>query len=914
MSEKELLKKLEGGRPFILLAEIGAYLHDLGKARSKFVIEGNSKDHNFTSLFPKDLQDALDKIDINICGEHATIKDFIEKHHSEQEGGIDQRDCEVPLIIRLLYAKWNGYDGIDSGLDKGAREKQDKNYVYVATAFGYEPEENKIEDIDQLEKELYDIVKNSLNNYVKDDDIIKLRRIILKEIKNYYLKILGETRRPANDVTLWDHSYSVATLFKCAVTKNILSSNASFDSLDFSWNILSINMNILGILAKGIKLGDILGYKDKIDNVLDHIKEFVEEEYPVGNEIYRDASGIYFLTPDIDLKAVILNEIKDIEPELMPAIIVKEMPITNLQYKYKFNCTTPQMDIPQNIRDIRRDIEKDKKQILKELLPGARQEALQEISYPTSSDRFFSDKFKEDWNIKEICPICMLRPMQEDSYGCEYCLKRRGSTAKNWIENPMKTIWLDEVSDHNDRVALLVGCFNLDNWLNGSLIRTIALYTNPTTPKNPSPARIRRVWEATQEFIKGSIFTDILNKFSYFEGTTDLPLRRKRIVFKIIPNPNIPQLATLDFNLKGVRFSPVCADKSSATFVTTINLQILERWGKTPEDIASYMNSKKIKIKTEKDNIWKDSKISECKIADEKFQDYKPFVQLYDSPDQFMVLVPTYDALDIAENIVKEYEVQFSRVRDRLPFHIGIIAFHRKTPLYVVMDAGRRLIGAFKSKVLDAKVDSIQDITDQRFGYKAKKLTLNVEPLYSKVPLKWCISYSTGDPNQEDEWYPYFRFKSNNPNRGSYSFDYTGNGNYVVHVKGLLINDCVNIESSHFNLFYIENAADRFKVDENLRTLDDIYRLNELWKKIEEKMSSKKWSISQVFSFWQEVKRRYEEYGSDVVWESFTKSALRNILKIVPESDEEKELFQAAKDGMLYLCLNWHLQVRKVKP
>jgi len=68
-----------------------------------------------------------------------------------------------------------------------------------------------------------------------------------------------------------------------------------------------------------------------------------------------------------------------------------------------------------------------------------------------------------------------------------------------------------------------------------------------------------------------------------------------------------------------------------------------------------------------------------------------------------MVLVPAYDAFDIAKKILEEYEIQFSKVRDRLPFHLGIIAFHRKTPLYVVMDAGKRLIDAFKRKTKTSK-------------------------------------------------------------------------------------------------------------------------------------------------------------------------------------------------------------------
>lgn len=919
------LQKLIDNRTTILLAEIGTYLHDLGKARNEFIIDGKAKGHNFRSIFPKDLQNTLIKIGMNICEEQTTMMDFIEKHHPEQESGNNQNICDVPPIMRLLYAGWNGYDGIDSGLDKGAIEKQHKDNVYIATAFGYESEKNKIEDLTGLTKDLYDSVNSALSTYVSDNNIIKLRKAIMENTKNNYLRCLGETRRSANDVTLWDHSYSVSTLVKCAVAKNIIDCpKASFDSLDFNWKILSVNLDVFDILAKGIKVGDVLGYKEKMDTVLDIVKIVIEEDCPLGNEIYRDTSGIYFLIPNIEieeLKVLVFNRFKDIEPELMPEITVKE--IINLKsYNYKFDCKN-QQQIPSNIESQRRDLEKDRKESLINIFPETRETALQEISYPASSNRFFSEKFADNWNNKEVCPICRLRPMKENSEGCKHCLDRRVSRAKNWIKDyPKQTIWLDEVSDHNDRIALLTGCFVLDNWLDGSLIRTMAIKNNPLISKNPSPARIRRCWETTQEFIKSTIFANILSNSTYGKESLNLELRNKRIQFKLNSNPN--KGATCDIDLEGIRLSPVCIDENSGTFISAVNLQILEKWGKTVDAIASYIQDMEVKVKT--DLGWQKDIISDASPADEKFQDYLPCVQLYDYPDQFMAIVPAYDALDIAEKIVEEYETQFSKVRDRLPFHIGIIAFHRRTPLYVAMDGGKRLIDALKKpkEPVNARVDSVQDIDSnqnssyKRFGHKVKKLKLVTDPCYSSVPLEWVVSCSTGDPTQPDEWHPYLRFNGSNPNRGNHSFDYDGNGNYVVHAKELLPNDCINIECSYLKLVYLENAAERFKVDDGLRPLDDIKRLDDMWNDIQNILKSKNLGTSQLYAYWQEVMMRYEDYSGDVVWENFVKSALINILKLSPQKEKDRELFDklfiATKDGLLDLCLHWNLKVRKVKP
>ncbi|RLE44854.1 CRISPR-associated protein Csx11 [Candidatus Woesearchaeota archaeon] len=424
--------------------------------------------------------------------------------------------------------------------------------------------------------------------------------------------------------------------------------------------------------------------------------------------------------------------------------------------------------------------------------------------------------------------------------------------------------------------------------------------------KHPSLARIYRVWKTTQEFINETIFEKILKEYNWDSGP-----RRQRIQFKIEPNPNIPEGATCDIDVDGLRFSPVCINRENGIFVSTINLEILKKFGESANEISENLNERRIKVKTDKDRTWKDGKVVEAKLADEKFQSYLPYVKIYDFPDQFMVLVPAYEALDIAERILDEYEIQFSKVRDRLPFHLGIIAFHRKTPLYVVVDAGKRLLEAFKreTKTKSTEVILIRDVEDEKLR-KSKELTIKAKS-YPSIPLKWRISYSTGDPDQEDFWHPYIRFDGNVSDR-NLCFDYTGNGDYVVHVKEIRKNDKIKIEPSYFRLSYLENAADRFRIDEDLKPLDYIYHLKKLWKEIEDKLKSKTWSTSQIYAYWEEVRKRRKEYDEDT-FKKFVRAALINILEIKPQNKEFNLFFQATMDNTLDLCLYWSFQVRKVK-
>ncbi len=922
-----LLQKLEGNRTAILLSEIGVWLHLLGKLSEEFIQAQSNQDGSFgyrqicnnnllqldTTFFQlindnwvQAVFNSLNNAILNIPQSNRSpnsLCEFVNNHLKRNLNNF--QDCALLKIIAVTHdisgaeekdLPWQPSD------TKNKTKQTTKNNTFLSTAFGFEDQailaKANLKVIrDNLIRNICPILDYMRNNPSTLDEIYWQENYpkLLNEFSEAYRVTVGDTQRPVNDVTLWDAISLASALFKSALAKMILEGwtepiNINTKDVLIAWKILRVNFDPLSIMAKGVKIGDILGYRKAIEDSSSECKKIIEIKYCLGNEIYHDETGLYFSFPDVDAVTLgfwndLINELKEVirktEPELSPYIVVSN-PIPDF---------------------------KD--------LTSQRVSAVEDIIFPYRDGDLYQD-FSNLWsNVSinsEVCPVCRLRPMKENSDGCKRCLKRRKGRAGEWIRDPQNTIWLDEVSDHNDRVALLVGSFSLMDWLNGKLIPTLA-------KKTPSSGRVRRCWETTHEFIKSKVFA-ILSNFTYGKESTKLELRNKRIQFKINQNPNILKGATCDIDLEGVRFSPVCIDENSGTFVSTINLQILEKWGDNVNQIASYIENKKIKIKTENSNGWQGNfTISNAKPADKKFQNYLSYVQVYDSPDQFMVLVPAYDVLDIARRIVEEYEIQFSKVRDKLPFHIGIIAFHRRTALYAIMDAGKRLIGSFKTKTnsINAKIDSIQDITDNKLGNKVKKLILQVdsstEP-YSSVPLTWTVSYATGDPQQDDEWHPYFRFNGSNPDRGNYSFDCDGNGHYVVHVKELRLNDCVNIESSYFKLAYLDNAAERFRIGDELRPLDDIKRLDELWNDIKTILDSKNLGISQLYAYWYEVKKRYEDYNGDPTWEKFIKSSLTNILQISPEKDRElfDKSFQATKVGLLDLCLRWHLQVRKIKP
>ncbi|ADA66505.1 CRISPR-associated protein, Csx11 family [Thermotoga petrophila RKU-10] len=986
MWKMSILETLKENRTPILLAEIGAYLHLVGRFSKEFLethvrdsdlqfdyqkICSNSDFFENTRLYEmltnKKLKDFISKLNTSAAVEELkkdidNFCNFIQKH--------TWRDAPKGLCKILADAH-----GIVSGIDKSLAGriveagKQRKNYIFRSTAFGYEKEIELLKDRG-LKKQFFEELSQILNNIfteleTKEQISYESYQRFLSIITKYYSKTIGETRRSINEISLYDYAYSIASLVKSNLAKMLV--DGWYEPRSKSkWTILSVNLDIPRLLSKGLKIGDILGYREETEQLFNEIKKFVEYDYPFGNEIYRDETGIYFSSPSFEEIKKFLEEIE----------------------KTFFNHLS--FDVSLHI-----DTSRESRSMT--VIASERMNALKKISFPHISGMMKHQRNaainnnQENKFSFEKCPVCGVRMKSEKNDRCEVCDKRYKKRAESWNKDPKKTVWLDEVSDKNGCVAMIVGKFNLNKWLSGELLDTLIsttfeewksengniqlcsklgihkiedlerkfqdMFKNSKLDqtgkelceslvgikiddfsklwnslaerdatgyalnlvneeekarhlikllfrKHPSFARLRRIWSTTKEFIDQTILETIINSFIPSNPRT------KRIQLVISPNPSIPKNATCDIIVGGVRFSPVCIDNTKGIFISTTNLEILSKFGRTVEEIAEALSGQNIKLKTEEEKNWKDYMIIEAKPADDEFQDYIPYIEIYDFPDQFMILVPAYEALDIAEKILMEYEKQFSKVRDRLPFHLGIIAFHRRTPLYIVMDAARRLLKRFEmSKTIEADVIKVEDIAgDSELG-KCKKLVLQVDR--REIPLNWVVSYSTKDPEVEDLWYPYLRICSAEKPDRALCFDYTGSGDYVVHIKEIKEKDRIKIEPSYLKLCYIEESSDRFNVDENLKFIDDIHHIKNLWEMVKRNLLSKKWTLSQLYSFWRELER-VKEYDEET-FEYFLESNLINILGLNPSSGEFEFLKKAIEDGLFELCLHWNLQVRKEK-
>jgi len=607
------------------------------------------------------------------------------------------------------------------------------------------------------------------------------RATFVPQVERLFDTALGDTRRPVNEVTLSDWSGAVAALYKSALSGALLGIKPANPD-DLRWRLLRVNFDVLALYAKAIKIGDLLGYQRAVDEACETVKKLIEEEYPLGNEIYRDSTGIYFTFPDLDLPADLAQEIRhrveSVEMELAPRIAVTVGDGTT---------ATDQ---------------------LKSILGKARKEALETLAQPFDSQQL-SACWQQQWKTAddgkwEVCPVCRLRPMREGKEACETCMQRRMSRIKTWESDPAQTIWIDEIADHNDRVALIVGRFGLDDWLSGNLVQTMlvkAVRGNPNDciPKNPSPARLRRVWETCQRFWTETVEREILARHHCY-GAQNPSLRCARLLLTPDKTSGWREDVPYDGAVDGRAISLLWR-KDGQQFITISNLEL-----------AGDIQPGQTIFVSEPDRPQQISFVVQSKAqATGKMGAYTPCLRLLASPDQFLALVPAAAALEIAKNIHQEYQKQFGKVQNRLPLFLGLVFFQRKISLTAVMDTARRMLAA---PLKDELWKVGKDVTSGQV-----KFMNDVE---------WNIPTVMGDGTTPDNWYPYFFF-SGTPGCAQHYFQH--NGSWLVHVNDLKQGNEVKVIPSRFTYLFLENTARRFRFDpeRDVMLLDELPRLMKMW-------------------------------------------------------------------------------------
>jgi CRISPR-associated Csx11 family protein len=467
----KLLGLLEQHQEAILLGEFGALIHMLGKASSEFLkansVEGGANDthqdlkhlpQSASKLTDSGLRDRL-KFAVNDTSEtlQGNFTDFIRKYKG---------NAPDSHLLKLF----NTCHRMTSADEKGVvRQKQSIASMRITTPFGRVVRTISPSEVDTMREKMDVELAAALDKYLQGESIDEFRRRAIAILKPALSEILGETREPANDVTLWAQSYGVASLYKPCLATLALGKypspkkNSDWEHDNVRWRLLGIGWSGLGFVERGRRPADILRRQQIIDDLREMLRNLVEVEYPLGNLFYQDINGAFFTFPGIEDEPAC-----ELIKELAPHIVEKARKVSDSELWPFFTLSRPRRTLTAIAGEIAARDRLGASPCIAPLLSikagESRTEVLVEkgpsLPAPAATD--------------DICPVCRFRSKAVTDDTCGTCSERRRGRQHTWRTNQQdETIWIDEIADANGRVALLTLRFDLSCWLNGEWLATI---------------------------------------------------------------------------------------------------------------------------------------------------------------------------------------------------------------------------------------------------------------------------------------------------------------------------------------------------------------------------------------------------------------------------------------------------------
>lgn len=873
----KLICKIKDKRNDILMGEIGALLHDIGKMHPDFIrhqsIEKTKSFHheNIGSFLKPNLNTLIEASKFNFTIKTSSnIKNLIVQHHD---------NSSIDDIVKYLQK----CDRKDSADDKGiVRRKQSVNNTVISSPFGYDKE--KI-DLSCLKERFDDLQDNLIELFESYSDIVSFRKSLIGILKTAFSHALGETRIPANDVTLWDHSYSTASLFKTILAG--ITCDGYKDVDDLKWRIFGICWNGENFVNHVRKIADIQKRAEIIREIKTSIKRTLEEEYPMGNAIYEDINGIYFTFPDLNEE-----DLGRLAVECAEKILSKVYEKSNNELWPFFTLSKPSGSLTIIANELKRASEERRTPKISPFIFIGDEDRNEELINSMSDLDSISNEVNVENGGLDVCSVCGMRPKNEIDEMCSTCRDRRKGRLEEWLKDRQETIWVDEVADKNNRISLISFGFDLDKWLDGTMIGSVFSQTfegwlnkekegldstrnklyrkisekndkyenyiismksikdsknvidkiaemtsqkvkleqiirqlsfdlipdrrtvyrfldlffqlksvheeeaaaqildsffeeridlNKSTlnthlnnikerlqtdvltkenlaaylfTQNPSPARIYRVWCEIQEFfetvvkkIKRDIYSHKWKRIAFYVDYDKLQSVIKRSDTISEKTPYVVRFDALEprdllvlhvkdgefytiESLEKYRYANRYANKSGEEAVR----ESLER-GLTYLALESNPNN----------NLLKDKSRIEANQEKTKYEEYIPLTEIIISPISLCLIVPTLDSVKIVDMIAQLYSERFRRVLGKLPLNVKVLTANRKFPLYVLLDAERRMLGdrVFKKPVkMNPWWNTDEMGNDDFFGFYPTKLIGENE----KYTLDGLSSISKGRP------------------------------------------------------------------------------------------------------------------------------------------------------------------------
>ena len=563
MTGFQLPDTLRRHRPLLLALEAIGWLHMTGKAKLDFLREHGGHKNNYdyknwheqeNPPFPWDdlLQWVKGKFGLGNNAWPGTLADFLSKHPG-RDGGM----------LGLLQAGHAMASGIEKqSFPQRAVEYlgQDVTHMWLSTAFG-NPVRNLLDDPPELLtdvgwKRLLEQIELLLKQLSSPNDIDGWWRwrdgTVGPEgwLRKAFTGTLAETRLPNNDVTLFDQSYVAAVLFKSAAAGAILEGSSfpwSSNGLkqQTRWRLLTIGIGADHYEARAVKIGDWTGARLALDEFFTRVCKLVEVDLAVGSLLYRDGEACVFSFPGErfghDKQGYQGGDLQITDWE---GWLAEQMDgyarDANLEMPPYCHISEPSRSLVGMTAEIRK--------------------ARETMVVPLHRNWQVPGQDSLDGHV---CPVCLVRRSRSGTnkqMPCDPCKARRTHRLDMWLEGEFgsDSIWISEVADANDRVALITMSLDIDPWLDGTrldALRTQAIPEwrkfNPVLKNQPNPIDPSTCFGSLFQHIKGKLAsfdkTDsvLSNLQEGYQHETDWPSFFSKIVED---RTDSPQWDTLDEN------------------------------------------------------------------------------------------------------------------------------------------------------------------------------------------------------------------------------------------------------------------------------------------------------------------------------------------------------------------------------
>jgi len=299
--------------------EIIVFLHDIGKISSHFIMskdpELNIKDRHAMLILEEKLPDYLNKFlktpinkifeELNYLDNGVSPIHFICSHHG-CDRCIYNEDCikyEKNFYIKLLQIS----DRLDSSNPPNSK-KQPFYETYLSNFFLIE---KKIDytKIDLIRKNFLDLLDSYFYNFDREG-FFKLSKFFMD-------KTISETRRGANDISLFTHSKAVSSIFKAILFEYLyFNSEPPKNIFEVELKFLKTKKGCKKIIEEKIGFGNLIF--DIEDNEYYLISKYIDNTFLKINNIKGD------IVEKIEIKKTNKNYLYPLNPEnLLSTMLVK---------------------------------------------------------------------------------------------------------------------------------------------------------------------------------------------------------------------------------------------------------------------------------------------------------------------------------------------------------------------------------------------------------------------------------------------------------------------------------------------------------------------------------------------------------------------------------------------------------------